>query len=239
MPSCLSCGCPTCVWTDSYTTTFASFCPTGLVNKPYVIQELYTGLAMKPSVTGRPELPHGFTTKVQTCTSCGAKPVTATITFPDTKYPWATDLSGPVPGPSGAPAWVVKPEGSDKGWIPAPAPPVAKGGDAGVSSPAWIPFVGMNAAINPVSPANKNGGAPPGVGNNASVDSFPVENKNGGTPPVAGNSPGSGGGVSSPEETAGSEEKPVVTAAASVPHFITGLATASALLFVIVMLFLV
>ncbi|RBR07275.1 uncharacterized protein FIESC28_10774 [Fusarium coffeatum] len=79
-PDC-DCGCPTCVHTLEYTTKYPAFCSTGLFEQEYVITETYSGMEAKPT-KNKHDLPHGFTCEVQTCTTCGPEPVTATITHP-------------------------------------------------------------------------------------------------------------------------------------------------------------
>ena len=142
MPSCVSCGCPSCVWADVYTTSFVAFCPTGTTTRVYEVQEYYTGLSAAPSVTKRPSVPYGFTSEVQTCTVCGPKPVTASVTYAATNYPFATGLSGPSPAPNGVPGWVVKPEGDKLGWTPAGyVSPLSGKFEAG-----WVPYSGPGSA---------------------------------------------------------------------------------------------
>ncbi|RKL47181.1 hypothetical protein BFJ72_g2172 [Fusarium proliferatum] len=79
-PDC-HCGCPTCVHTLEYTTNYPAFCSTGLFEQEYVITETYSGMEAKPTKNEH-DLPYGFTCEVQTCTTCGPEPVTATITHP-------------------------------------------------------------------------------------------------------------------------------------------------------------
>ncbi|KAI1057433.1 hypothetical protein LB505_008996 [Fusarium chuoi] len=79
-PDC-HCGCPTCVHTLEYTTKYPAFCSTGLFEQEYVITETYSGMEAKPTKNEH-DLPYGFTCEVQTCTTCGPEPVTATITHP-------------------------------------------------------------------------------------------------------------------------------------------------------------
>ncbi|KAF5634936.1 hypothetical protein F25303_8649 [Fusarium sp. NRRL 25303] len=79
-PDC-HCGCPTCVHTLEYTTRYPAFCSTGLFEQEYVITETYSGMEAKPTKNEH-DLPYGFTCEVQTCTTCGPEPVTATITHP-------------------------------------------------------------------------------------------------------------------------------------------------------------
>ncbi|KAF5981468.1 hypothetical protein FCOIX_4216 [Fusarium coicis] len=79
-PDC-HCGCPTCVHTLEYTTKYPAFCSTGMFEQEYVITETYSGMEAKPTKNEH-DLPHGFTCEVQTCTTCGSEPVTATITHP-------------------------------------------------------------------------------------------------------------------------------------------------------------
>ncbi|KAF9761501.1 hypothetical protein IL306_003798 [Fusarium sp. DS 682] len=84
-PDC-DCGCPTCVHTLEYTTKYPAFCSTGLFEQVYVITETYSGMEAKPTMHEH-SLPFGFTCDVQTCTTCGPEPVTATITYPISDRP--------------------------------------------------------------------------------------------------------------------------------------------------------
>ncbi|CAG7561093.1 unnamed protein product [Fusarium equiseti] len=79
-PDC-HCGCPTCVHTLEYTTKYPAFCSTGMFEQEYVLTETYSGMEAKP-IKSKHDLPLGFTCEVQTCTTCGPEPVTATITHP-------------------------------------------------------------------------------------------------------------------------------------------------------------
>ncbi|KAH9232314.1 hypothetical protein K456DRAFT_1806964, partial [Colletotrichum gloeosporioides 23] len=100
-PSCNSCGCDACAHTIAYTTAYDSFCSTGVYRQVYAVTETYSGVEAKPTVASL-SVPLGFTTEVQTCTTCGDKPVTATITYPVPDAAYITGMSGPFPAPPGA-----------------------------------------------------------------------------------------------------------------------------------------
>nr|CEG05416.1 unnamed protein product [Fusarium clavum] len=97
-PNCESCGCPTCVQTVAYTTSFQCFCDTGLCDQEYVITERYKGMEAKPTMDSH-SIPFGFTCDVQTCTTCGPEPVTATITYPVTDRPYDNNVAHPTAMP--------------------------------------------------------------------------------------------------------------------------------------------
>ncbi|KAH7164085.1 hypothetical protein DER46DRAFT_320431 [Fusarium sp. MPI-SDFR-AT-0072] len=90
-PDC-HCGCPTCVHTLEYTTKYPAFCSTGIFEQEYVITETYSGMEAKPTKHEH-DLPYGFTCDVQTCTTCGPEPVTATITYPVTDRPYMNEVA--------------------------------------------------------------------------------------------------------------------------------------------------
>ncbi|KAK2739335.1 hypothetical protein CKAH01_07285 [Colletotrichum kahawae] len=110
-PSCNSCGCDACAHTIAYTTTYDSFCSTGLSRQVYAVTETYSGIEAKPTVASLP-VPLGFTAEVQTCTTCGNKPVTATITYPVPDAAYITGISGPFPAPPGAKSYEINTSGS-------------------------------------------------------------------------------------------------------------------------------
>ncbi|KAF4450272.1 hypothetical protein F53441_6554 [Fusarium austroafricanum] len=114
-PNCEACGCKTCVQTMAYTTKFYAFCSTGLYEQDYVITETYSGLDTKPTMDSH-SLPFGFTCDVQTCTSCGPEPITATITYPVTNRPYMNAVSHPTQMPAQTNVPVAKPEEDDEGY---------------------------------------------------------------------------------------------------------------------------
>lgn len=99
-PSC-DCGCSTCAHTISYATTYDALCDSGLCKQAYEVTEIYRGMAAKPTPPPN-DIPYGFTREVQTCTSCGQEPITATITCPVTTCPYINGISEPSPAPYGA-----------------------------------------------------------------------------------------------------------------------------------------
>ncbi|KAM0494652.1 hypothetical protein ACHAP8_008520 [Fusarium lateritium] len=98
-PNCESCGCPTCVHTVEYTTKFQYFCSTGLCDQEYSIKEKYKGMKEKPAMDSH-SIPVGFTCDVQTCTTCGPEPITATITYPVKDRPYMNDVAHPTAVPT-------------------------------------------------------------------------------------------------------------------------------------------
>ncbi|QPC76924.1 hypothetical protein HYE68_007676 [Fusarium pseudograminearum] len=114
-PNCESCGCPTCVHTVEYTTKFQCFCSTGLCDQEYSIKEKYSGMKDKPAMDSH-SIPIGFTCDVQTCTTCGPEPVTATITYPIKDRPYMNDVAHPTAAPpSGGKGGDYEPESDSKG----------------------------------------------------------------------------------------------------------------------------
>ncbi|KAI1055329.1 hypothetical protein LB506_011511 [Fusarium annulatum] len=85
-PEC-DCGCKTCINTIEYTTYFPAFCSTGLYEQKYVITETYKGMEAQPTIESQ-SIPFGFTCDMQTCTTCGPEPITATITYPVNGHPY-------------------------------------------------------------------------------------------------------------------------------------------------------
>ncbi|KAI8655420.1 hypothetical protein NCS55_01194000 [Fusarium keratoplasticum] len=98
-PRCNSCGCDACAHTEVYTFTCDAFCDTGLCKQAYVVTETYSGMTAKPTLAPT-DLPFGFTCDVQTCTTCGLEPITATITYPLTERLYINK----VPAQTGVPA---------------------------------------------------------------------------------------------------------------------------------------
>ncbi|KAI1015458.1 hypothetical protein LB504_010920 [Fusarium proliferatum] len=99
-PEC-DCGCKTCINTIEYTTYFPAFCSTGLYKQKYVITETYKGMEAQPTIESQ-SIPFGFTCNVQTCTTCGPEPITATITYPVNGHPYINGGARPTPMPAKA-----------------------------------------------------------------------------------------------------------------------------------------
>ncbi|KAH7168299.1 hypothetical protein DER46DRAFT_597131 [Fusarium sp. MPI-SDFR-AT-0072] len=78
---------PTSTWSGNgkggrhtvYTTEYHEFCSTGLRVQTYTITEACHKEKCQPRTTG---VPHGFTSTVTVCNSCGSEPITATLTVP-------------------------------------------------------------------------------------------------------------------------------------------------------------
>jgi hypothetical protein len=95
--------CPVCDASAYYTTTydqaFTTFCPTGLT----VYTKPVTATYSTGEVPVTTECPQGYTTAVETCTSCGSVPVTATVIVPTSKAAVATgSVTGSVTTFTGA-----------------------------------------------------------------------------------------------------------------------------------------
>ncbi|KAF7553776.1 hypothetical protein G7Z17_g3375 [Cylindrodendrum hubeiense] len=105
-PDCHACDCDTCVHTLEYLTAFNEFCTSGLRPRVYAVTETYSGMSETPCVTSG-SIPLGFTREVQTCTTCGPEPITATITHPISDHPYITGISEPSPAPDGAKSYEI------------------------------------------------------------------------------------------------------------------------------------
>ncbi|CEJ89185.1 hypothetical protein VHEMI05043 [[Torrubiella] hemipterigena] len=81
MPECPHCHCD-CAHTKTYTTVYEAFCPTGVAQVTYTVNEIYSGMSTAPVLATPTEIPHGFTTTVATCHECGEAPITKTLTYP-------------------------------------------------------------------------------------------------------------------------------------------------------------
>jgi len=93
MPRYAVCDCLTCTTISVFTTMLPGFGSNGPRKCPYIIIETYVGMSVLPYFPAPTAIPYGFTTAVETCTDCGAQPITATIVFPKTCRPWGQDLS--------------------------------------------------------------------------------------------------------------------------------------------------
>ncbi|CCF35548.1 hypothetical protein CH063_07303 [Colletotrichum higginsianum] len=135
-PECKRCGCNTCTQTVKYTTEYDAFCSTGITRQKYEVTETYKGVAAKPTIPSA-DIPLGFTKEVQTCTTCGPTPITATITRPITE-PQGTPVSGPDGRPLSAPI-------AGPGAVPSSGPGSAPGGSGNApgagSSPGAVSTV--------------------------------------------------------------------------------------------------
>ncbi|KAH0424655.1 hypothetical protein CcaCcLH18_11447 [Colletotrichum camelliae] len=169
-PSCNSCGCDACAHTIAYTTTYDSFCSTGLSRQVYAVTETYSGVEAKPTVASLP-VPLGFTAEVQTCTTCGNKPVTATITYPVPDAAYITGISGPFPAPPGAKSYEINTSGSvgaspwqdgdaaGAGFASTAAPPAAPTPDSAAGSnttPGQSPGPGSRPASGEANGSGQN-----------------------------------------------------------------------------------
>ncbi|KAF5502671.1 hypothetical protein CGCA056_v014307 [Colletotrichum aenigma] len=159
-PSCNSCGCDACAHTIAYTTTYDSFCSTGLSRQVYAVTETYSGVAAKPTVASL-SVPLGFTAEIQTCTTCGDKPVTATITYPVPDAAYITGISGPFPAPPGAKSYEIIISGS-VGASPWQDGDAAGAGFASTAAPTAAPTLDSAAGSNP--PPGPGPGSTPASG---------------------------------------------------------------------------
>ena len=141
MPECRDCGCTDCAFTNTYTSTYQVFGPSGTQVATYSVKEVYKG--MNTTVDGG-SIPYGFETDVQTCTSgCGKGAVTATLTYPRGQQPYATSMTNV---PTGVPA-------NPTTLVPVPA---ATGGSSNKNS-------GNNSNNSNNSNSNSNSNDKPGA----------------------------------------------------------------------------
>jgi hypothetical protein len=170
-PRCNSCGCDACAHTEVYTLTCDAFCDTGLCKQAYVVTETYSGMTAKPTLAPT-DLPFGFTCDVQTCTTCGPEPITATITYPLTDRLYINK----VPAPTGVPG-VKKPaayspsqeDGSGFHY----ESDYASGADStGVGSNSGSDSDGSSSDADSDSKANPNGGSHGGSDSGSNADSY-------------------------------------------------------------------
>ncbi|KAJ0164783.1 hypothetical protein CTA2_190 [Colletotrichum tanaceti] len=172
-PECKRCGCDTCTQTVTYTTEYDAFCPTGITRQKYEVTETYKGVAAKPTIPSA-DVPLGFTKDVQTCTTCGPTPITATITRPVTE-PQGTPVNGPDAGSGGAPGGGPGgAPGGGPGGAPGGAPGGGSGGAPGGSpdgTPGGIPGSGPGAvpSSGPGSVPGSNSGSAPGGSDSGSA----------------------------------------------------------------------
>lgn len=107
MPPCAICDCPTCTTTSVFTTMFPDFGPDGPTERHYTVTETYVGMSSLPYFPTPTPIPYGFTNAVETCTDCGAQPITGTVVKPKTGRPWRKDMAEATAGleilPPGAP----------------------------------------------------------------------------------------------------------------------------------------
>ncbi|GKT45916.1 uncharacterized protein ColSpa_06097 [Colletotrichum spaethianum] len=154
-PHCRKCGCDTCVQTLSYTTTYDAFCSTGLYKQEYAVTETYSGVAVKPTIPSM-DVPLGFTSGIEVCTTCGPTPVTATITRPITGVSWGTAMPKSSPGGTGTQGVPNGSNGSSQ------LPPGPEGGGPGhQSEPGSVPGPGASGSQGVAPPAVSNPGSAP------------------------------------------------------------------------------
>ncbi|KUI71806.1 hypothetical protein VM1G_06966 [Cytospora mali] len=198
-PKCDSCGCDACVHTNVYTTTYDVFCPTGVAKQEYVVTETYSGMSGKPTLPSGTGVPFGFTAEVKTCTECGPKPVTATVTYPATGCPYILGMSEPSGAPEGAPAYEVCTTGGSSAGPEGTAP--ASGPGAGSWKSGSAP--GSGSSPGPGSGSSPGSGAAPGAG----PESSPGSGSGSESAPAGGAAPAASskaGYETSPESESGS-----------------------------------
>ncbi|KAI8654557.1 hypothetical protein NCS57_01202200 [Fusarium keratoplasticum] len=180
-PRCNSCGCDACAHTEVYTFTCDAFCDTGLCKQAYVVTETYSGMTAKPTLAPT-DLPFGFTCDVQTCTTCGPEPITATITYPLTERLYINKMPAPtgVPGAK-KPAAYSPPQAGAFGFHY--ESDYASGADStGVGSYSGSDSGGSSPDADSDSNANPNGGYSDS-GSNADSHSQPESGPGSGSSP--------------------------------------------------------
>lgn len=107
MPPCAVCDCQTCTTTSVFTTMLPDFGPNGPSERPYTITETYVGMSSLPYFPTPTPIPYGFTIAFETCTECGAQPITGIVVTPKTGRSWGQDIAVATGGleirPSDAP----------------------------------------------------------------------------------------------------------------------------------------
>lgn len=93
MPPCAVCNCPTCTTTSVFTTMLPDFSSNRPTARLYAVTETYVGMSSLPHFPTPTPIPYGFTTAVETCTECGAQPITGTVITPKTGTPWGKDMA--------------------------------------------------------------------------------------------------------------------------------------------------
>lgn len=88
---------PTPLHTTVYETAFAEFCPTGTRSRTFTITEACSQYPCS-APSGAPS---GFHETVATCTTCGPRPITATLTVPSATYTLEYETQFPAFGPTG------------------------------------------------------------------------------------------------------------------------------------------
>ncbi|KAF4950379.1 hypothetical protein FSARC_13213 [Fusarium sarcochroum] len=97
MPECQDCGCTNCAYTNTYTTTLDVLSPSGIAQFPYKVKEVYRGMSAMPADATPTAIPYGFTSGVETCSTCGDEPVTATLTYPRGGSPYQENVPTATP----------------------------------------------------------------------------------------------------------------------------------------------
>lgn len=143
MPACPDCTCA-CAHTKTYNTVYETVCPTGVTEVTYTVAEVYKGISTAPAIVNT-VIPHGFTTTVVTCNTCGPAAITKTLTVPVTQ---PTGNPG-APGPGGQQPVSPGPSGQQPG---SPAPAGQQPGGAGCSGGSGSGCGAANNGTNPVAP---------------------------------------------------------------------------------------
>ncbi|TKA25829.1 hypothetical protein B0A50_05584 [Salinomyces thailandicus] len=147
-------------YTTTYTTTYMSLCPTGVVPATYTVTESCTD-ATPTWTMGPSHIPNGFTVTTKECTVCDKATPTVTIT-----EPCGCDATNGVPATNTAA--MTTPAG---GSAPAASAPACDGEDCGGSG-SQSPGGGSPAGSSPEgsSPAGGSPGAAPSGGRTPECD---------------------------------------------------------------------
>ncbi|KAM6516563.1 hypothetical protein FALCPG4_014745 [Fusarium falciforme] len=157
-PRCNSCGCDACAYTEVYTLTCDAFCDTGLCKQAYVVTETYSGMTAKPTLAPT-DLPFGFTCDVQTCTTCGPEPITATITYPLTERLYINKVPAPTGVPGAKKPAAYSPSQEDGSGFHYESDYASGADSTGVDSNSGPDSDGSSSDANSDSKANPNGGS--------------------------------------------------------------------------------
>lgn len=181
-------------YTTTYTTTYMSLCPTGMVPETYTVTESCT--EPEPTWTPGPShIPQGFTVTTKECHVCDKTPTTVTMT-----EPCGCEAHEGTPGPAKPAPAKPTPTGPLVSQIP-DGQPQAPGSSGSEPSCDGDDCGGSGSGSSP--PSGGSGGSPPACDGDdcgGSGSSSPPSGGSGGSPPSggSGSSPPSGGSGDSP-----------------------------------------
>lgn len=188
-------------YTTTYTTTYMSLCPTGMVPETYIITESCT--EPEPTWTPGPShIPQGFTVTEKVCHVCDKTPTTVTMT-----EPCGCEAHEGTPGPPKPAPATPTPTGPVVSQIPDGQPQApgsgssCDGDDCGGSGTGSTPPSGGSGGSKPPPcygddcGGSGSGSTPPSGGSGSAPPPCDGDDCGGaGSSPMPGNSPGGGSG---------------------------------------------